>query len=136
MSKTPSHRKNAFVRHSLALLATGVLAMEISYLTLSPPKLSLGEGILSDKAYHFIAFAALVFPPALFYARSLIWVLPATLIFGGTIEIIQPFVGRGAEFADFIADAVGLSFGTALGLTLRVILRRCSATAYLPGRRG
>lgn len=105
-------------RHALGLTATVILGAIIAYLTLSPPKPS-PPGLLSDKAYHAIAFAALVFPSALLYARSLIWVVPAALLFGGAIEVIQPYLGRSAEAADFVADVVGIGFGVAVGLILR-----------------
>jgi len=112
-------------RHTLALSATAILSFVIAYLTLSPSPPQVGaEGLLSDKAYHVIAFAALVFPSALLYARSLIWVVPAALLFGGVIELIQPYVGREAEVADFVADAVGLGFGLVSGLILRARMLR------------
>lgn len=95
-----------------------MLAATITYLTLSPPKPD-PAGLLSDKFYHFIAFSALVFPCALFYARTLVWVLPMAVLFGGAIELIQPYVGREAEAADFVADVLGVGFGLILGLILR-----------------
>jgi len=108
-------------RHALALVATGLLAVAIAYLTLSqstqgPPS------IVSDKVYHVIAFAVLIIPTALFYVRSLFWVLPVVLVFGGAIELIQPYVGREGEWADFIADVLGVIFGLILGLTIRKFL--------------
>jgi VanZ family protein len=103
-------------------MATGGLASLIAYLTLSPPNPDLG-GFLWDKVYHVIAFAALVFPTALLYARSLFWVLPATVAFGGSIELIQPYVGRTNEMADFLADVLGVGFGVTLGLTIRAVLK-------------
>ncbi len=106
-------------RHAIGLTATAILGAVIAYLTLSPPLMTNPPGILSDKAYHAIAFAALIFPCALLYARSLIWVVPAALLFGGAIELIQPYVGRAAELADFVADAVGVGFGVVAGLILR-----------------
>ncbi len=112
------------LRHSIALIATAALATAIAYLTLSPPNED-PVGLLSDKVYHVLAFAALAFPTALLYARSLIWTLPAAMTFGGAIELIQPFVGRQNELGDFVADIVGLGIGTVLGLVLRArVLKR------------
>ena len=119
MPKQTSAQRTAFVRHVSAIFATGALAVAIAYLTLTPLQVDLDLG--SDKLYHFIAFAALVLPCALLYARTLIWVLPAAILFGGAIELIQPYVGRGRELADFGADAVGVVIGAALGLSLRAI---------------
>ena len=107
-------------RHSLVLLATIVLAAVITYLTLTPPRPETSDGLLSDKVYHVITFAALTFPGALLYVSSLIWLIPATLVFGAALELVQPFVGRSAEMADLVADAVGVASGLALGLILRM----------------
>ena len=106
-------------RHTLALLATALFAAVIAYLTLTPPRPEALDGLLSDKAYHVIAFAALIFPGALLYLRSLIWLIPAALVFGAAIELVQPLVGRSAEMADFVADVVGVACGLKLGLILR-----------------
>jgi hypothetical protein len=121
MPKQTSAQRTAFVRHVSAILATGALAVAIAYLTLTPFQLDLDLDLGSDKLYHLIAFAALVLPCALFYASTLIWVLPAGILFGGAIELIQPYVGRGGELADFGADALGVVIGAALGLSLRAI---------------
>ena len=107
-------------RHTLALLATTILAAVIAYLTLTPPRPEALDGLLSDKAYHAIAFAALIFPGAFLYLRSLIWLIPAALVFGAAIELVQPLVGRSAEVADFVADVVGMACGLALGLIVRM----------------
>lgn len=111
-------------RHTLALLATTIFTAVIAYLTLTPPRLETSDGFLSDKAYHVIAFAALVFPGALLYVRSLIWLIPAALVFGAAIELVQPFVGRSAELADFLADGVGVACGLALGHIVRAWWRK------------
>ena len=106
-------------RHTLALLATTTLAVVIAYLTLTPQQPETIDGVLSDKAYHVMAFAALIFPGALLYLGSLVWLIPATLIFGAVIELVQPLVGRSAEVADFVADIVGVACGLVFGLTMR-----------------
>jgi VanZ family protein len=106
----------------LSWALTTLLAVTILGLTLSPPmRLPLqGLGLLQvDKLYHIAAFAALVLPAALLDPRGLRWVLPAGLALGLVIEIIQPNVGREASALDFLADAIGLALGTALGLALR-----------------
>ena len=106
-------------RHSLALLATVLLTAAIAYLTLTPARPEASAGLLSDKAYHVIAFASLIFPGTLLYLRSLIWLIPAALVFGAAIELVQPLVGRSAEVADFVADIVGVACGLILGLIMR-----------------
>ena len=117
-SKISQDRRGVLVQHRLALLATALLAGTIAWLTLtpSPPTQSTP---LSDKFYHVLAFAALVFPTALLYARSLVWILPLAVLFGAVIELVQPFTGRSAEAADLLANLVGLGFGTVFGLAMR-----------------
>lgn len=126
-SKLSDTRSSPLKRHAIALVLTGVLATAIAFLTLSPPMPVMPAGFLTDKAYHviaFIAFTALAFPTALLYARSLVWVIPAALMFGGVIELLQPYVGRSREGADLFADVLGVCVGVALGLAIRSVLRR------------
>ena len=113
-------------------MATCVLAVTIAVLTLSAPNPALG-GSEWDKLYHFTAFAALVFPCALLYARALVWILPAALLFGGVIELIQPYVGRAGERADFLADILGVGFGAALGLAVRAVSARRTKARAIAG---
>jgi VanZ family protein len=114
----------------LSWALTTLLAMTIIGLTLSPPMtLPLPDtGLLQvDKLYHIAAFAALMLPAAILNPRSLRWVLPAGLALGLAIELIQPQVGRDASVFDFLADAIGLALGTAMGLSLRRFRTRSAA---------
>jgi len=97
-----------------AVLLTLVVACVIALGTLSPP----GDGAplpVSDKLLHAIAFALLVLP--------LGWVRPgwwaalaiAALGYGGMIELLQPIVSRSGEWADLLADAVGIAIGLVPG---------------------
>ena len=106
----------------LAATATLVMVLLILNLAFSPQAMQASIGI-NDKIIHFVAFAALILPCAIFLVRSLIWILPLTLFFGGTIEILQPGFERVATWADFHADAFGLAAGVVLGLVLRAILK-------------
>lgn len=108
------------MRQRLALLATLLLAETIAWGTLTPnPPIPHLNTPLSDKLYHGMAFAALVFPTAWLYARGLIWILPLAVLFGGMIELVQPHMGREAEMADVMADLIGLAPGTVAGLAWR-----------------
>lgn len=118
-------RHGPLTRHRLALLATFLLTITIAWLSLTPaPPIPNLDSPLSNKLYHVIAYAALVFPTALLCARSLLWVLPLALLFGGAIEFAQRYTGREAEMADVLANAAGLGTGSAMGLVLRAWLRR------------
>ena len=122
-------------RHALAILVTTLLAVVITYLTLTPMRLEPPERLLSDKAYHLLAFAALIFPCALVYRRSLIFVVPAALVFGAAIELIQPLVGRSAEWADFLADVIGVALGLITSQMVRVLISKSAAGQRLRSRR-
>lgn len=111
--------RNRSLRHALALGTTIILATIIAYLTLTPG-VQKAQGVgRFDKLAHLFAFAVLIIPSAFCYRRSLSITLPASLIFGGAIELIQPSVGRSADVMDFIADLFGIGVGLAAGLAAR-----------------
>ncbi|KGL00031.1 VanZ family protein [Thalassobacter sp. 16PALIMAR09] len=69
----------------------------------------------SDKLYHVLACAALAFPLPFARPRFIIPVALAVVVYGGLIELIQPYVGRSREWADLFADALGAMIGAGLG---------------------
>lgn len=90
---------------------TLAIAAGIAIGTLSPPQ---DNGTLpphTDKLLHFLAFALLALPLIWQNPRHTLWLTPAALIYGGTIELLQPNVGRSAEWLDFLADAAGIALG-------------------------
>lgn len=105
-------RRERAWRVLLAVLATLVAALALA--PAPPEHLSLGW----DKINHLTAFAALAvcavcgWRDARVARRAL---LLALLAFGGTIELLQRHVpGRSAEWADLLADAVGIVAGALL----------------------
>lgn len=104
---------------SWAWWATAMIAALLCVLTLSPQTAS-GAGSNLDKAYHFIGFGVLALPLCLAYPRRVWTVVLGVTVFGGMIELLQPFVGRGAEWLDLLSDALG---GTAAALFARVLRR-------------
>lgn len=113
-------------KYSLAICLTFLLAIVILALTLTPISVPSGHGV-TDKTFHAIAFAALTLPIATFQPRWLWFSIPIFILFGGAIEIIQPYFGRSCDFADWIADIKGVLIGSVIGLLLNTLLRMQSA---------
>lgn len=107
----------------LLALVIGVTLLPVAYL---PPQ----AFSLWDKAQHALAFAALAALGALAYPRRIGLLAASLLVLGGAIELAQAATGwRSGEWADWLADAVGLIAGLAL-----VVLSRCVAARSLAGR--
>lgn len=101
------------------LVSTLAIAVLIGILTLTPtPHLPRGD-FHWDKLAHLVAFLVLVLPTAALWPRVAAWVGVLAVLYGGAIEVIQPFTGRSAEFADLLADGIGVALGFILGTTLR-----------------
>jgi len=104
------------VQSWLGLLAGALLAVVVAYLTLTPVAVPIEpDGRHVDKLYHFVAFAALVFPVIATAPRRWVWAAPLAVAFGGAIELIQPFVNREAEWLDFLANNLGVAAGVWAG---------------------
>jgi hypothetical protein len=95
---------------------TLAVALGIAWGTLSPPG-GAGLGLaLSDKQIHALAFCLLVLPMSLARPASIRWLAPVALGYGAAIELIQPLVGRSAEWGDLLADGIGIALGIVPGL--------------------
>ena len=117
-----------------------VLVVVVGWLALSPkppPRVDLGW----DKLNHACAFAALAAAAcfSLRFERARPAALLALLVYGGLIEIAQTNVpGRNGEWADLLADAVGIAIGALLAAALlgaaeRALTRRVRSPGS-PGR--
>ena len=87
------------------------LVAAVLLLTLSPaPYLKPLESIsFWDKAEHALSFAGLGLLGLLAYPPRSTWVLVGLLLLGGAIELVQAATGwRSGEWADWLADAIGL----------------------------
>jgi len=104
------------------ILITITLAVLIAVTSLIPlPELPPVPG--KDKTLHLLAYSALSFPCAL--AKPKFWwlFLPVIFIlFGGMLELFQPYVNRYCEFLDLIANTCGVILGSLLGYFIRRIL--------------
>ena len=122
-------------------LLTAAWWVLIATLTHLPPsRLPLVPG--SDKTHHLLAYAAL----ALLLGFSLLftfprrWWLPWAVLVVGTCygaldEVTQTWVGRTADFEDWIADAVGTAAGILPVLIVQRWLNVPARGAGVPARR-
>lgn len=112
-------KANAFASHWLQrglLWGFWALALCVAVLSLLPTAF-LPPQVFSlwDKAQHALAFTALAALGLLAYPRQPGRLAIALLLFGGAIELAQAATGwRYGEWADWLADAVGLAAGSAL----------------------
>ena len=104
----------------VVLALTFLLTLTIACLTLTPVNTSAASQV-SDKLLHAIAFIGLILPCAVLTPRALVYVVPFAIIFGALIEIIQPNVGREAEFMDFVANTIGVWLGVVTDLFIRYV---------------
>ncbi len=89
-------------------IATALIVMALSLAPLGSDAPSLGW----DKANHLVAFAGLALLGCLAYPGHTGIVLVGLLAYGGLIEVLQSFTSyRSAEWADLLADALGLPIG-------------------------
>lgn len=117
-----AHGQKMLRRMTIGGAVTAVLAVVIAVLTLAPMPSGGPEG--SDKLYHVLAFACLAFPLPLVRPRWTVWVILGVIAYGGAIEVIQPFFGRQAEWADLVADGVGAILGAIVAYQLGLWRRR------------
>ncbi|MDM7853284.1 VanZ family protein [Pseudochrobactrum kiredjianiae] len=110
-------------KQKTALGLTSLFFLLIAFLTLAPVSPPTGYGA-TDKTYHMLAFAGLALPIATLQPRWLLFMIPVFAIFGGAIELIQPYFGRSCDFADWIADVKGIMIGSIVGLVLCLGIRR------------
>jgi len=90
---------------------TLTLALIIAVLTLMPVSAGPEGPPGLDKLSHLIAFGALAVPLSWYYPANWRAVALAAFAYGGLIEIVQPYVGRRAEWADLLADGLGALAG-------------------------
>ena len=97
-------------RRLVAIWLTLGLSVCIAVVTLIPSS-AAPEVPGGDKMHHVLAFMALTLPSAAFYPKALLRIVLAAAFYAGPIEIIQSFVGRSGQIADFLADLLGIAIG-------------------------
>ena len=108
-------------RRALVVFVGVLVAVSYLALTPTPPKAAdLGW----DKLNHFSAFGTLTVLGGLAWGRTQWRVALGLLAYGGLIELLQTQVpGRAADWADLLADGIGI----VLGLAVLAALRRLNA---------
>lgn len=110
------------LRSRVALVTTLFLAAAVGIATLTPIPQSVEVGG-SDKLHHVIGFGALMLPVAALRPRWIPVTAIALAFYGAAIEIVQPYVGRHCEFADWTADVAGIILGAVTGFILNRLVR-------------
>ena len=91
------------------------LLLVIAFLSLYPlPKLPEFTG--TDKTHHLVAYFLLALPSGLKKPNKWVLFIFLFIIFGGVIEMIQPYVNRYGEWLDFFANTIGVIFGFFVGV--------------------
>lgn len=110
---------------SIWVVATGVIFIAVNMLSLFPLP-ELPDMLGNDKTGHLLAYAALSFPVS--YARPKYFsvCLVAFVLWGGVIEIIQPYVNRYGEWLDFGANTTGVILGFVTALVIRKLIAQRS----------
>ena len=117
------------VRTGMGLTFAFALIICLGTLTPLPQAVDM-PGI--DKWYHFLAFAALTYPLTVASRRCWLLVIVFGLSFGASIEIIQPYVNRFGDIADFTADAFGVLIGFLFGVIAYFLKLKYNSLLYWP----
>jgi VanZ family protein len=104
---------------SLWLFWPGVILIVWGELTPQPPQ--LGDVFGQDKLQHFTAYFGLASMATMVLGLKprLGWSILGVILFGGALEILQAYVGRDSEIADFVANSLGALTG--LGVAALVL---------------
>lgn len=94
------------------VVITSIMLIAVTSVSLRPLELSLPPN--SDKTLHFITYAILAIPIGLRRPKQLLMVICGLAAWSGIIELIQPHVGRYGEWADLVANVLGLILGLVL----------------------
>lgn len=75
----------------------------------------------SDKTHHFISYALLALPVAI--RRPSYWpiMMAFFVVWGGAIELIQPFVNRYGEWLDLAANSSGILLGVLISFFISIV---------------
>ena len=126
MNMSPSYLRPLYSfqkRPELAYILTLFIALAIIWLSLSPLD-ALPPAPGGDKLHHFIAYGALSFPVCFVKSPHQRLFLIGFILLGGFIELVQPYVNRYGEWADFGANLAGVIIGYLLARLLDMVMIR------------
>lgn len=88
----------------------------------------------SDKTHHIIAYAVLMLPTAL--RRPNHWKLIGLsfVVYGGTVELLQPYVNRYGEWWDMAANTIGILCGLLLAELIFYFVRKSGNSTRISSR--
>lgn len=113
------------IRRAAAVLAA-LIAVIVGYFSLVPPGEAPAPQI-SDKIRHFVAYATLAVPVAVWFGpRRLMAAMAVTALYGAGLEATQALAGIGREgsLADAAANALGAVIGVLSVWTSARLLKR------------
>ena len=104
----------------------GATALTILALALAPSEAAF-SATGWDKTNHLLAFSVLALLGFRAYPGRWTVVILGLLAYGGLIEILQSFTpDRSAEWADLVADSVGLGLGYGVQGLASMVVKRSS----------
>ena len=99
-----------------------IILVIISALSLYPLQ-NLPDLSSTDKLQHLIAYIFLSLSIGIKKPNKWLLFLILLMIYSGCIEIIQPYLNRYGEIADFFYNVLGLSIGFSIGRIIKLKLR-------------
>lgn len=121
-------------KYPLSLLCL-MLIWYLSIWFMPPEDMELPDINFLDKWTHFVMYGGTCSVIWYEYLRQhatldkqklLIWAWLAPTLMGGLIELVQAYctTNRSGEWLDFLADAVGVTLGAAVGLVIKKMWKR------------
>lgn len=107
-----------------AVVIAALLAVLIGYYSLIPPGDAPAPQI-SDKIRHFVAYAGLAVPVAMWFGPGRLAAVLVTAAYGAGLEIAQALAGTGREGS--LADAAANTLGAGAGFLLVWFIARTRA---------
>lgn len=113
-----------FLTYRFAVLITVLLIILVGFMALTPLSRLPIRPVGGDFFHHMLAFGSICFFIATVKPKDSFWLMLFCVVYGGLIEIIQPYIYRYGEWSDFIANVIGSGFGIFLGVKFYFFRKR------------